>query len=98
MSVAGNWKLTMNTPFGVQTPLLQIKAENGSYSGTLAGAAGTVPLEALKVDGFAVSFSAKVSTPMGSFPVAFSATVNGDTMSGAYETMMGKTDFSGVRQ
>ena len=98
MSVAGSWKLTMNTPFGVQTPLLQIDEQNGGYSGTLTGETGTAPLEALKVDATTVSFSAKVSTPMGSFPVSFSATVAGDRMSGAYETMLGKTDFTGVRQ
>jgi len=98
MSVAGNWKLTMNTPFGVQTPLLRIDEKNGGYSGTLTGETGTAPLEALTVDANTVSFSAKVSTPMGSFPVSFTATVAGDRMDGAYETMLGKTEFSGVRQ
>jgi hypothetical protein len=98
MSVPGNWKLTMNTPFGVQTPLLTIKNENNSYSGALAGANGTAPLEGLKVDGASVSFSAKVSTPMGSFPVSFSAKVDGNMIKGTYSTMMGDTEFTGVRQ
>lgn len=98
MSVAGSWKLTMDTPFGVQTPLLEIKQDGGSDSGTLTGDAGSTPLEGLKIDGASVSFSAKVSTPMGKFPVSFSATVDGDNMKGVYETMMGKTDFTGVRQ
>src|SRR5258706_4613222 len=98
MSVAGNWKLTMNTPFGVQTPLLTIKNENNAYSGSLAGANGTAPLEGVKVDGASVAFSAKVSTPMGSFPVSFSAKVDGNTLKGTYSTMMGATEVSGVRQ
>ncbi|HEX7042998.1 MAG TPA: hypothetical protein VF203_00150 [Burkholderiales bacterium] len=98
MSVVGNWKLTMETPFGVQTPLLEIKEAGGVYSGTLAGSTGTAELEQLKVEGNRVSFSAKVSTPMGSFPVSFSASVDGNDMKGEYETMMGKTPFSGVRQ
>lgn len=88
----------METPFGVQTPLLQIKEENGAYSGSLAGQTGTAALEELQVQGSAVSFKANVSTPMGSFPVSFSATVAGDNMNGAYETMMGKTDFAGARE
>ncbi len=95
--VAGNWKLTMNTPFGVQTPLLVIKNENNSYSGTLTGSSGTAPLEGLKVQGPSMSFAAKVATPMGSFPVSFSATVQGDALTGTYTTMMGDTDFTGVR-
>ena len=98
MSTAGNWKLTMDTPFGVQTPLLAIKQDGNAHSGTLTGNAGSTPLEGLKVDGASVSFNAKVSTPMGSFPVSFSATVDGDNMKGVYETMMGKTEFTGVRQ
>lgn len=96
MSVTGNWRLTMNTPFGVQTPLLEIKSAS-PYSGTLTGSTGTAELEQLKVDGNSVSFTAKVSTPMGSFPVSFSASVDGDNMNGVYETMMGKTEFTGVR-
>jgi hypothetical protein len=98
MSVAGNWKLTMNTPFGVQTPLLTIKNENNAYSGNLAGANGTAPLEGVKVDGNSVSFSAKVATPMGSFPVSFKATADGNNLKGVYSTMMGDTEFTGVRQ
>lgn len=98
MSVIGNWKLTMETPFGVQTPSLAIKHDAGTHSGTLTGNAGATPLEQLKVDGMSMSFSAMVSTPMGSFSVAFSATVDGNTLKGEYETMMGKTEFSGVRE
>jgi len=98
MSVAGNWKLTMNTPFGVQIPLLAIKRENDAFSGTLTGATGEAVLEELKVDGSTLSFTAKAKTPMGSFQVSYRATVAGDAMSGAYETMMGTTEFTGVRQ
>jgi hypothetical protein len=95
MSVAGNWKLTMNTPFGVQTPTLSIDTENNS--GTLSGATGASELEELKVDGPKVSFTTKVTTPMGKFPVSFEATADGDNMNGTFKTMMGKTEFSGVR-
>ena len=95
MSVTGTWQLTMETPFGVQTPLLEVKDDN---TGTLTGTAGSTPLEQLNVDGQSLSFTAKVATPMGSFPVSFSASVEGDKMSGVYETMMGKTDFTGVRK
>lgn len=98
MSVAGSWKLTMDTPFGVQTPLLAIKQENNAYSGTLTGATGEAVLEELKVEGSKLSFTAKAKTPMGSFQVSYRATVEGNAMSGTYETMMGTTEFTGVRQ
>lgn len=93
MSVLGSWKLTMNTPFGVQTPTLEIK----EGSGTLTGTTGSAPLEELTINGLNVSFTAKVATPMGSFPVSFRATAEGNEMKGTYKTMMGTTEFTGVR-
>ena len=98
MSVAGSWKLTMDTPFGVQTPLLAIKQENNSYSGTLAGATGEAVLDELKVEGSKLSFTATAKTPMGDFEVSYHATVDGNAMTGTYKTMMGITGFTGVRQ
>lgn len=95
MSVAGNWKLTMNTPFGVQTPTLSIDAANNT--GTLSAATGDAELEELKIDGDNVSFTAKVDTPMGKFPVSFRATASGDNLNGTFKTMMGTTEFTGVR-
>jgi hypothetical protein len=98
MSVAGTWKLTMDTPFGVQTPLLAIRQEGGAHSGTLTGATGEATLEELKVEGSTVSFTAEAKTPMGSFDVSYRATVDGDTMNGTFKTMMGITPFTGARQ
>jgi len=98
MSVAGSWKLTMDTPFGVQTPLLAIKEENGAHSGTLTGATGEAALEELKVEGSKLSFTATAKTPMGDFDVSYRATVEGDALTGTYKTMMGVTAFTGVRQ
>jgi len=95
MSIGGTWKLTMNTPFGVQTPTLTIDVE--SNSGKLSAATGDVELEDLKIEGNTASFTAKVSTPMGKFPVSFEATADGDNLSGTFKTMMGKTEFTGVR-
>jgi len=96
MSVAGNWKLTMQTPFGQQTPTLKIN-EEGGYSGTLESPAGVAELEDLKVEGDNMSFTAKVATPMGKFPVSFRASVSGDDLKGTFKTMMGTTEFTGVR-
>jgi hypothetical protein len=98
MSVAGSWKLTMDTPFGVQTPLLVIKQEGGAYSGTLAGESGEAALEEIKVEEANLGFRAEISTPMGNVPVSFRARIEGDALSGTYKTLMGVTEFSGVRE
>lgn len=94
MAADGSWRLTMNTPFGVQTPLLKISGA----AGTLESDRGARELEDLKIDGDKLSFSAKVPTPMGEFPVSFEAEVSGDSLAGNYETMMGSTPFTGARE
>lgn len=98
MSVIGNWTLTMQTPFGVQTPTLSVKQEGSGHSGTLDGKTGSATLDELKVDGDSLSFSAIAKTPMGDFPVSYRASVTGDSMNGTFKTMMGETPFTGVRQ
>ena len=98
MSVTGNWKLNMLTPFGVQTPTLAIKQEGAGHSGTLDGKTGMATLDELKVDGDSLSFSSIAKTPMGDFPVSYRASVAGDNMNGTFKTMMGETPFTGVRQ
>lgn len=97
MSVTGNWKLTMETPFGVQTPILAIQQVGGSYSGTLTGATGEAALQDLMVDGARMSFMAVAVTPMGDFPVSYRATADGDKLNGTFKTMMGVTEFTGER-
>ena len=98
MSVTGNWKLNMLTPFGVQTPTLAIKQEGAGHSGTLDGKTGMATIDELKVDGETLSFSAIAKTPMGDFPVSYRASVAGDNMNGTFKTMMGETPFTGVRE
>jgi len=88
----------METPFGVQTPLLAIKEAGGAYSGVLSGATGDAALENVAVDGNSISFIAEVSTPMGQFPVSFRATIAGDALTGTFKTMMGVTEYTGVRE
>ncbi len=94
MSIVGSWKLTMQTPFGVQTPTLVINEDN---SGQLEGSNGAAPLEELAVDGSTASFSADIPTPMGKFKVSFKAEAEGDALTGSFKTMMGSTDFTGER-
>jgi len=88
----------MDTPFGVQTPLLAIKLESGAYSGTLTGESGEASIEEIKVEEASLSFRAEIATPMGSVPVSFRAKIEGNVLSGTYKTLMGVTEFSGVRE
>lgn len=95
MAIVGSWKLTMETPFGVQTPTLRIEADG---SGGLGSSAGEVPLTDLHVAGDNAEFHAKVPTPMGSFNIGFDVTADGDALTGRFKSPLGSTPLSGVRQ
>jgi hypothetical protein len=92
-----SFQLTMNTPMGVQTPILTITEEGGGYAGTMSGATGTIQLEALSVDGAEIAFKAQVPSPMGKINLTFTGTVNGDTITGQCATPMGSLPFTGNR-
>ena len=40
MSADGNWKVTINSPMGVQTGTLSVKTSGDSFTGTFAGQQG----------------------------------------------------------
>jgi hypothetical protein len=93
MSAIGTWNLTMNSPLGAQTATLTVEDAGGS----LTGKGAPSPLEALKVDGDTVAFSADADTPVGKMKLGFTGAVAGDSISGKYSTPFGAFDFSGTR-
>lgn len=99
MSIAGNWKLTLNSPLGAQQADLSLQEVNGIYQGTMGAATGGTPtaVEDLKAEGDNVSFAADADTPVGRLRLAFTGTVTGDTMAGKYRIPFGEFDFTGTR-
>ncbi len=95
MAITGTWKLTLETPFGVQTPSLRIEAGG---TGAMISPMGEVPLNDLKVTDDTAEFTANVPTPMGSFSIGFSARADGDALAGTFNSPLGATGFSGVRE
>jgi hypothetical protein len=95
MSIVGSWKLTLETPFGVQTPSLRIAPDG---TGGLGSHAGEVPLTELQISGDSAEFQAKVPTPMGSFNIGFDITASGDALTGKFKTPLGSTPLTGVRE
>jgi hypothetical protein len=95
MAIVGTWKLTLETPFGVQTPGLRI---NSDGSGAMISPLGEVPLSDLQLFGDAAEFSAEVPTPMGKFTIGFDVSAKGDALNGTFNSPLGATPFSGVRE
>lgn len=97
MAVNGKWNLKIKTPMGEQAGTLDLKAEGAALTGTMAGNMGTVAIENGSVDGDAVKWSAKVTSPMP-ITLEFDGKVAGDALSGNVKLgAFGTSTFSGVR-
>jgi hypothetical protein len=95
MAIIGTWKLTLETPFGVQTPSMRIESDG---TGAMISPMGEVPLNDLILTEDTAEFTANVPTPMGSFSIGFSAKADGDALAGTFNSPLGATNFSGVRE
>ena len=71
--------------------------KDGALTGSQQAAQGSGPLENGKVDGNAVSWSAKITSPMP-MTLDFTGTVEGDKLSGSVKAgSFGSFPFSGTR-
>ncbi len=97
MSADGTWNTTMNTPMGVQKGTMELTTDGATLSGKLSGPQGDIELEEGTVDGDSLTWKASITTPMA-MTLEFSATVDGDEMSGDVKLgAFGNATFSGTR-
>lgn len=98
---AGDWALTIQAPDHTYTPTLSLRQEGDHYSGQLTGDDGHVsPLTGVAVTGDSVKFAVDFGSPDSADKthVAFTGTVNGDTMIGQAAAPMGSAPFMGKRK
>ena len=97
MSVDGQWDIVINSPMGAQKATLDLATNGTALTGTQQAAQGSGPLENGKVDGNALSWSAKISSPMP-LTLDFTGTVEGDKRSGSVKAgAFGSFPFTGNR-
>ena len=97
MAVDGKWEIVINSPLGAQKATLDIATDGNVLTGTQQAAQGSGPLENGKVDGNALSWSAKISSPMP-LTLDFTGTVDGDKLAGSVKAgSFGSFPFSGNR-
>ena len=97
MAVDGKWEIVINSPLGAQKATLDIATDGTALTGTQQAAQGSGPLENGKVDGNALSWSAKISSPMP-LTLDFTGTVDGDKLAGSVKAgSFGSFPFSGNR-
>jgi hypothetical protein len=87
----------MNTPMGVQKGTMELTTDGATLSGKLSGPQGDIELEEGAVDGDSLTWKASITSPMA-MTLEFSATVDGDEMSGDVKLgAFGNATFSGTR-
>ena len=97
MSAAGTWTLTMDTPIGERRAKLTLAADGTTLSGQMIAEEGNATdIYEGKVAGNGGSWKADIKNPMP-LTLEFSATVDGDSMTGSVSTALGTWSFSGSR-
>jgi hypothetical protein len=97
MSATGTWNVTINSPMGAQQGTLDLAVDGDTLTGTMNGAAGSMPLTDGKADGNALSWTANMTSPMP-MKLEFAAEVDGDAISGTVKLgAFGNATFSGTR-
>ena len=93
----GTWETVMNTPMGQQKATVRLQTDGDSLSGTMASAQGTVDVKDGSVDGNTGAWKVSITSPMP-MTLEFSATANGDEISGSVKLgAFGTATFTGTR-
>jgi hypothetical protein len=97
MSAAGTWTLRMETPIGERRAKLTLAADGTTLTGRMTAEEGNATdIYEGKVAGNGGSWKADIKNPMP-LTLEFSATVDGDKMTGSVSTALGSWPFSGSR-
>ena len=94
--VDGKWNVTIKTPAGDKSGVLELKTEGTILTGSMSGPDHFAQINEGKVNGNQLSWSAKITKPMR-LSLKFTATVEADRISGAAKHLLGKATFTGSR-
>jgi hypothetical protein len=94
--VEGKWNITIKTPMGDKSGVLDLKTDGTALTGSLSSDEYQAAISDGKVDGNKLSWSAKITKPMR-MSFKFTATVEADRISGAAKHLLGKATFTGTR-
>jgi hypothetical protein len=94
--VEGRWNITIKTPMGEKSGVLDLKTDGSALTGSMSDADHYAAISDGKVQGNQLSWSAKITKPMR-MSLKFTATVEADHISGAAKHLLGKATFTGTR-
>lgn len=92
----GMWDVSINTPVGVMGATLDV---NPDLMGTMSSDdLGTTDLQGITVTGNAVSFNVVVDAQGQSLALSFAGTIEGDNLTGNFDSDFGAIPVSATRQ
>jgi hypothetical protein len=94
--VQGKWQITINTPMGEKSGVLELQVSGKTLTGSLSDADHHVAISNGKIEGNKLSWQAKITKPMH-LNFKFTAIVDEDRISGAARHLLGSATFSGTR-
>ncbi|MBS3931481.1 MAG: hypothetical protein KGZ65_09615 [Sphingomonadales bacterium] len=98
MSLSGTYECVTKTPMGDQKSDVTINVDGDTFTGTNAGAQGTLEMENGKVDGNKLTWTMKMTVPMP-MTLEGEATIDGDTLSGGVKAgAFGTFPINGTRK
>ncbi|KUO49517.1 MAG: hypothetical protein APF78_11925 [Sphingomonadales bacterium BRH_c3] len=98
MSVAGTYNTTVKSPMGDQSGTLTVNDNgDGTFSGNMAGAMGSMDIENGTVDGNTISWKMQMVVPMP-MTLDCTATIDGDALTGSVNAgAFGAMPLTGTR-
>jgi hypothetical protein len=90
------WNITINTPMGDKSGVLDLTTEGTTLTGSLSDASHHVEISDGKIEGDTLYWSAKITSPMH-MKFKFTATIDADRISGVARHLFGKATFTGTR-
>jgi len=94
--VQGKWHITIKTPMGDKSGVLDLTVSGKTLTGSLSDAEHHVAISDGRVEGNKLSWKAKITKPMR-LSFKFSAIVEQDRISGDARHLLGSATFSGTR-
>ena len=92
----GKWNITINTPMGVRSGVLELHVDGNSVTGSLSDGEHHVAISHGKIEGDKLSWQAKITKPMR-LSFKFTAVVADDRITGTARHMLGTATFTGTR-
>lgn len=95
-AVQGKWNIRIKTPMGERSGVLELGVDGNTLTGSMHHADHSVLISNGTIDGNRLSWSAKITKPVR-LSFKFTATVEGNHISGAARNMLGNATFTGTR-